>query len=132
MFAANFMFVLSLLYVFFYFETNQINFSEVKAEFIEDKYVERESVCVRKREWYWKEKSISFILSWGLGFLLVIVVWCACPLRYPRNGQSKDRVQVISYLIESELIILWFGSWCPMWDEIEMKFFFSSMQQSSM
>lgn len=46
MFADNFMFVLCLLYVFFYFETNQIIFSEVKAEFIEDIYVERECVCV--------------------------------------------------------------------------------------
>ena len=41
-----------------------------------------------------KEKSMSLLFAWGLEFLIVIVVWCTGPLRYPGTGQSKDRGQV--------------------------------------
>ena len=33
----------------------------------------------------------SLIFLQGLGTLLRIVMWCACPLRHPGTGRNKDR-----------------------------------------
>ena len=48
----------------------------------------------------WQKRSMSLIFAWGLGFLLMTVVWHTCPLRYPGTGQNKDRgqVSIISHL----------------------------------
>lgn len=55
-----------------------------------DIYIERDGWIVQETQ---KGKSMELFFAWGLGFLLAIVVWCACPLRYPGTGQNQDRVQ---------------------------------------
>ena len=63
---------------------------EVKVEFIEDIYGEREI----RTEYPGKEKSMSLVFAWGLGFLLSIMVRYMCPLRHLGTGQNQDRVRV--------------------------------------
>ena len=37
-----------------------------------------------------KERRVSLMFAWGLGFLLRIVVYCMCPLRHQGTGENKD------------------------------------------
>ena len=40
-----------------------------------------------------ERKRVSCLLGlWGC--LVMIVVWCTCPLRHPETGQNEDKVQV--------------------------------------
>lgn len=41
-----------------------------------------------------KGERMSLTLTWGLGFLPMIVVWYICHLRHPGTGQNKDSVPV--------------------------------------
>ena len=41
-----------------------------------------------------RSKGESLFFAWGLGFLLMIVVWCTGPLWHPETGLNKDRGHV--------------------------------------
>lgn len=75
--------------------------------------VRAEYIKVRERVQIWIEhlgaseqtRKESLFLIRGLEFLLKIVVWCMCPLRHPRTGSKRDKVQMssLSHLSLGEL-----------------------------